>query len=81
MIGHQLICLENNLILGNGFSTYEDTKINLVNTLHDQNANDIDVLKVIPEETNFLFTLNFNNISLFNTAISKVLSQTNNFKK
>ena len=42
--------LENNLILGNGFSTYEDTKINLVNTLHDQNANDINVLKVIPEK-------------------------------
>ena len=75
------ISLENNLILGNGFSTYEDTKINLVNTLHDQNANDINVLKVIPEKTNFLFALNFNNISLFNTAISKVLSQTNNFKK
>lgn len=75
------ITLSENLILGNGFSTYEKNKINLINTLHNQNVVNTNFLKIIPEKTNFLFSLNFSNAVMFNKNISELLTQTKYLKQ
>lgn len=75
------ITLSENLILGNGFSTHEKNKINLINTLHNQNVVNTNFLKIIPEKTNFLFSLNFSNAVMFNKNISELLSQTKYLKQ
>ena len=69
------ISMDDNLILGNSFSSHDNSKTNLINSLYNQKSTNSNILKIAPENTNLIFYLSFNNFILFNTNISKVLKQ------
>ncbi|MDC0249741.1 hypothetical protein OAK24_02575, partial [Flavobacteriales bacterium] len=71
--------IKNNLIIANGFSSFNTTPINFTDVLKNQSTENIGITDIIPENTSMLFSIGFDNTKQLYNKKNRILQQQNNF--
>jgi hypothetical protein len=73
------LSIKDDLIIANGFSTFNNTPSNFTDVLSNQSAEPMGITTIIPENTSLLFSIGFDNAKQLYDQKNKILQQQNNF--
>ena len=73
------LSLRKKIITANGFSAFNKNTINYTDLFNNQNAESINIVDIIPDNTSLLLTIGFDNAKQLLKQKNKVLQQQNNF--